>query len=101
MVSIEKLIRRYIASGQLGATKIGSTYRIPKDALEYFINNYSNIAGREDDYKIKNSPRIDSVNWFNLEKNWEHPTKSQMTFVDCFCGAGGLSGYIGHDDGGI
>ena len=35
----QKSIRRYIASGQLGAVKIGSSYRIPKGALEYFINN--------------------------------------------------------------
>ena len=97
----QKSIRRYIASGQLGATKIGSTYRIPKGALEYFINNqtysakvvnydiFGNIV--EDDYKVHHSPKYDRVNWYNLENKWQNPGKSEMTFVDCFCGAGGLS----------
>lgn len=97
----QKSIRRYIASGQPGATRIGSTYRIPKGALEHFINNKSSEAKAvsydlfgnivEDNYKVRNSSRTDRVNWFNIEKSWEHPTKSEMTFVDCFCGAGGLS----------
>ena len=38
----QKSIRRYIASGQLGSVKVGASYRIPKGALEYFINNQNN-----------------------------------------------------------
>ena len=81
----QKSIRRYIASGQLGATKIGSTYRIPKGALEYFINNQTNSAkvvnydlfGNivEDDYKVHHSPKYDRVNWYNLENKWQNPGK--------------------------
>lgn len=97
----QKSIRRYIASGQLGAVKIGSNYRIPKGALEYFINNqadkeplvnydlFGNVV--EDDIPVRHSPKTDVVNWYDIHKVWEHPTKSKMTFVDCFCGAGGLS----------
>lgn len=31
------------------------------------------------------------VNWIDISSYWENPTKSDMTFVDLFCGAGGLS----------
>lgn len=97
----QKSIRRYIASGQLGAVKIGSNYRIPKGALEYFINNqadkepvvnydlFGNVV--EEDIPIRHTPKYDMVNWCDLSKVWKKPSKSEMTFVDCFCGAGGLS----------
>ncbi len=97
----QKSIRRYIASGQLGAVKIGSNYRIPKGALEYFINHQANkepvvnydLFGNivEEDIKIHLSPKYDVVNWYDIKKVWAKPPKSEMTFVDCFCGAGGLS----------
>lgn len=97
----QKSIRRYIASGQLGAVKIGSNYRIPKGALEFFINHQSNkepvvnydLFGNvvEGDTIVRNSPKTDVVNWYDLHNVWGSPTKSGMTFVDCFCGAGGLS----------
>ncbi len=31
------------------------------------------------------------MNWADITAVWEHPNKSEMTFVDLFCGAGGLS----------
>lgn len=31
------------------------------------------------------------VNWVDISDVWENPCESQMTFVDLFCGAGGLS----------
>ncbi len=97
----QKSIRRHIASGQLDSAKIGSTYRIPKGALEYFINNRLN-ATRAVNYdlfgnvvtenqKSRNTPKTDLVNWGDIKNSWDRPTKSEMTFVDCFCGAGGLS----------
>lgn len=97
----QKTIRRFIAGGQLGAAKIGSSYRIPKAALEYFINNqaskkpvvtydlFGNVV--EDEAPTRYTPKYDRINWFDLSKVWAQPTKSEMTFVDCFCGAGGLS----------
>ncbi len=97
----QKSIRRYIASGQLGAAKIGSTYRIPKGALEYFINNQNN-SSKEVNYDlfgniidnatiVRHSVRSDDVNWIDIRDCWNAPGNSSMTFVDCFCGAGGLS----------
>lgn len=97
----QKTIRRYIASGQLGAVKIGSSYRIPKGAIQHFINRpnnkenlvnydlFGNIVGY--DPKKRNSLKTDFVNWCEITDIWEKSEKSQMTFVDCFCGAGGLS----------
>ena len=97
----QKSIRRYIASGQLGAVKIGSSYRIPKGAIEHFINRPNNkenlvnydLFGNIVEYepKKKSSLKTDFVNWCEISKIWEKSGKSQMTFVDCFCGAGGLS----------
>lgn len=94
----QKSIRRYIASGALGATKVGASYRIPYGSLEAFINQHSNNSDKDAVYgpdgllkKKVNSPKSDVVNWFDLARVWDHPTDSKMTFVDCFCGAGGLS----------
>lgn len=97
----QKSIRRYIASGQLGAVKIGSSYRIPKGAIEHFINRPNNkenlvnydLFGNIVEYELKkkSSLKTDFVNWCEISKIWEKSGKSQMTFVDCFCGAGGLS----------
>lgn len=39
----------------------------------------------------KNYLKTDSVNWCDIADIWDKSEKSQMTFVDCFCGAGGLS----------
>lgn len=33
----------------------------------------------------------DDINWVDLANIWNNPKKSDMTFVDLFCGAGGLS----------
>lgn len=97
----QKSIRRYIASGQLGAVKIGSNYRIPKGALELFINNQTNKASVvnydlfgnvvEEDNPVRHTPKFDKVNWFDVSNVWKKPPQSSMTYVDCFCGAGGLS----------
>ena len=35
--------------------------------------------------------RQDDVNWADISALWQNPSHSQMTFVDLFCGAGGLS----------
>lgn len=96
----QKSIRRYIASGQLGAVKIGSTYRIPKGALEYFINNqdkdhnavnYDLFGNIVQEIPVKKASKYDLVQWTDVKAKWDNPGLSEMTFVDCFCGAGGLS----------
>ena len=34
---------------------------------------------------------MDSVNWCDISGSWDSPGRSEMTYVDLFCGAGGLS----------
>ena len=41
--------------------------------------------------RTKNLAAKDKVNWVDISKVWKDPGHSEMTFVDLFCGAGGLS----------
>lgn len=85
----------------MGATKVGSTYRIPKGALENFINLRNHHQGCDEydlfgnvvekDVPARKNSSPDAVNWCDISGKWETPEGSAMTFVDCFCGAGGLS----------
>lgn len=112
----QKTIRRYIAAGTLKSIVVGGVYRIPKQALEDFINSSKddkaekyNLLGEEIKPVKKarvvkkhscncenmSSARLakdtDEITWYDISKKWEKPEKSQYTFVDLFCGAGGLS----------
>jgi len=40
---------------------------------------------------VKNKNKKDIINWADVSPWWDNPPKSNMTFVDLFCGAGGLS----------
>ena len=92
-----KSVRRYIASGNLNSIKIGGAYRISSGALEQFINDGSKNKNIHYDLfgnivvdklaKKKN----DIVNWVDIKSFWDNIGASDMTFVDLFCGAGGLS----------
>lgn len=112
-----KTIRRYIAAGSLQSITIGGVYRIPKQALEEFINagqdekakTHYNILGEmveespkkakakraSGERKVKTTARLakdtDEINWFDISGEWDNPEESGYTFVDLFCGAGGLS----------
>lgn len=94
----QKSVRRYIASNKLNAVKIGGAYRIPVKALEAFINRKEtspryDLLGGEISCSER-SPIIQSeedVHWVNIQKEWDAPSNSDLTFVDLFCGAGGLS----------
>ncbi len=45
--------------------------------------------------KVKTTARLakdtDEINWFDISGEWDNPEESGYTFVDLFCGAGGLS----------
>ena len=98
-----KTIRRHIASGDLEAAKIGSVYRIPKRAVEHFINGIKDNPKVAYDLfgepicstietKRKNATKLtDNVNWIDISQLWDNPQQTDYTFVDLFCGAGGLS----------
>ena len=153
MVSIEtaaqrlgtsvKVVRRYVASGQIPSIKVGSRYKIPEDGLRTFCEKHTVLSedgktrvlkivraqflpglgidpeerdmkrrGKEvgfaretgvtetsaDDGRKKRliskwgDVAGDDVNWQDIRKVWKSPKRSKkMTFVDLFCGAGGLS----------
>lgn len=105
-----KVVRRYVASGELKTTRINNTYVISEEDFAEF-KKYINEGGDTkraqeiaNSFKSSEQPassekpkdiscvnKADCVNWADIRKYWEHPQKSRMTFVDLFCGAGGLS----------
>lgn len=46
--------------------------------LKHLVSKWGDVTG-------------DDVNWCDIRKQWAKPSRSRMTFVDLFCGAGGLS----------
>ena len=109
-----------VASGELRSIKIRNLYRISKDTYVDFIKSHevtpstqtslfgneliaSNLPIEKPKKKRGRKPRKcicsddsnnvtqDDVNWADISSLWQNPSHSQMTFVDLFCGAGGLS----------
>jgi DNA (cytosine-5)-methyltransferase 1 len=106
----QKTVRRHIASRKLASVKIGGVYRIPVDALEDFINckgietneNCSfNFLGKRIIPEGKGAKTIkninyknngnDNVNWIPVDNVWSNISPSELTFVDLFSGAGGIT----------
>lgn len=107
-----KSIRRYVASGELKSTKKNNTYFVTGEDLEAFkkyielgeqIKRANHIAksfektsqlnlfSSDEECFLSSGKSGDIVNWIDIDGFWDNPSKSQMTFVDLFCGAGGLS----------
>ena len=96
----QKAVRRLIAAGSLKSEKKGSRYLIAPEALDEYRQSPSDrdpavcgMFGEAEpslpEGKVKNAS--DEVNWADLSPFWQSPSRSRMTFVDLFCGAGGLS----------
>ncbi len=96
-----KATRRMVAAGQIETIKVNNTYRIDKEYFDSNVESFKNkstfvedILLREnvENKKINETKRpCDVVNWIDISKYWDNPGQSKMTFVDLFCGAGGLS----------
>jgi len=98
-----KSIRRYVASGVLPAVKTKNRYSISfGDYSDFVESNFCKSRQLkvnqpelfcETDLNISRlkTNKEDKVNWADISGFWESPGKSDMTFVDLFCGAGGLS----------
>lgn len=95
----QKAVRRLVASGDLESSKSGTKYIITSEALdEYKEKNESapndsiqlNLFG-EPDKKKTEAYRPKAPNLADISAWWKDTPKSKMTFVDLFCGAGGLS----------
>ncbi|MBQ3634649.1 MAG: DNA cytosine methyltransferase [Bacteroidales bacterium] len=96
-----KATRRMVASGSISSIKANNTYRIDKAYFDANIDQLRNksrqveatlfgeeVANRHINYVKK---QTDVVNWADIFPQWSQPSPSNMTFVDLFCGAGGLS----------
>lgn len=93
----QKIVRRYVASGELRSTKRNNSYRISGSDL----HNFQQIASKQQPTlfdvtdvpvtRLVKQPSNDVVNWADISASWDNPKPSEMTFVDLFCGAGGLS----------
>ena len=108
-----KVVRRFVASGELKTTKKNNCYSITPEDFEEFKKYIEEGKHNErlqevaDSFKTKSQLDLfegteyeyteeiqkcgDNVNWVDINNYWDEPTKSEMTFVDLFCGAGGLS----------
>lgn len=90
-----KSVRRLVASGELASVKARNLYRIPrKEFEEYRAARLAQPAsGRTSARKPASSGAMswENVNWIDISARWDLPSASSMTFVDLFCGAGGLS----------
>jgi len=98
-----KLVRRYIAGGQLKANRIKGLWRIDKSSVEKLRANPETVpegyvrdlfgevikVNEKKDAKLKKAP--DMVNWVDISDLWNKPGKTKYTFVDLFSGAGGIS----------
>ncbi len=102
----QKTIRRHLASGKINHLKVGGVFRIPKDAIEQFINTNIqqnekhfgyNLFGEKILQPIKKGTNTyknnhkDKINWIDIKDFWRNKKKSKLTFVDLFSGAGGIS----------
>lgn len=95
-----KAVRRLVASGKLKSSKRGNIYVIEEKDFNEFKKSLRSAKSNAVQYDlfgcvdnevkapIKNP---DDVNWIDISNYWNNTPKSEMTFVDLFCGCGGLS----------
>lgn len=94
----QKAVRRIVARGDIESSKVGTRYSISKQALENYQAQCKakdievsqlNLFGEPDTSTQTYTPK--APNLADISEWWQNPGKSKMTFVDLFCGAGGLS----------
>lgn len=97
-----KSVRRLVASGELEAIRVSNLYRISQNSFEQFVSQNTaktkapsktvshNLFGEALD-NVSGLYRPTAPNLVDITPYWRHPAPSNMTFVDLFCGAGGLS----------
>lgn len=95
----QKAVRKHIAAGNIQYEKVNGSYHIPKNALDNFTDdctkkepiNYDLFGQPVADEEQKIKRKKDCINWADISGFWDNIPHSRMTFVDLFCGAGGLS----------
>lgn len=95
----QKAVRRLVASGDLESSKSGTKYTITSEALDEYKEKSKaepshtvqlNLFGEPEAEKTE-TYRPKAPNLADITAWWKDTPKSKMTFVDLFCGAGGLS----------
>lgn len=95
-----KIVRRLVASGELKASKQRGKFFINATDLNSFRKrNIVYTAHKENILPLDKivARRLNAVkaerplNWIDIADCWKNPKKQTLTFVDLFCGAGGLS----------
>lgn len=88
--STQKAVRRLVASGELVSSKKGSSYAITPEALSLYLasgkSGNKSLIGKMEPVDVDNK-----VNMADITPWWDNVPESGMTFVDLFCGCGGLS----------
>ncbi|MCM1505426.1 MAG: DNA cytosine methyltransferase [Muribaculum sp.] len=87
----QKAVRRLVASKELESTKKGTAYAISSDALNDYMISCERPNTPQITSKSKQTAKRSEVNWVDISEWWVDVPPSQMTFVDLFCGCGGLS----------
>jgi len=100
----QKIVRRHIASTKLKSTKIGGVIRISEKDVKSFLDGITvNEDGQSTLFpqmgsfnsiakdRKSNQKKSDVVNWAQIDNYWDNVTKTDLTFVDLFSGAGGMS----------
>jgi len=94
----QKQLRKLVASGAIAYKKDGSSYDISKTELKRVkkaILDGSLIQETKESKQVERFGNVEKqkreVNWVDISTDWKRPSRCNLTFVDLFCGAGGLS----------
>lgn len=95
----QKIVRRLVAGGVLRSIKVSGTYRVPRNEIELFRERIDDNHSWRDRIEeglfgldIEQTERNPAPSgWTDLSDVWHSVPPSEMTYVDLFCGAGGLS----------
>lgn len=100
----QKTVRRKIASGKLNSYKIGGVYRISETDIESFLRentvnevDQATLLPQMGSFKgnVKNrksaKKKKDLVHWIEVGDLWSKTQKADLTFIDLFSGAGGIT----------
>lgn len=96
-----KTVCRFISSGELIATKESGTYIVTEEDFNRFRNYIESgdykqhLKDVEDSFneflEYSENDKSTEPEWADISNVWNKVSESKMTFVDLFCGAGGLS----------
>lgn len=101
-----RMVRKCVAIGLIPTVPSNSSLRISKKDLDEFLKTQEKEGNVQKDIfgnislnlptevtkrKRETPIKEDNVNWVDISDIWNNPPKQEFTFIDLFCGAGGLS----------